>query len=49
MYFECNDWLLGTYLTKVSFWKGVYILLFNFDGYATFVPWWKVEKVRKSK
>jgi hypothetical protein len=37
MYFECNDWLYGTYLTKVSFLKGIYILLFG-RGYAKFVP-----------
>ena len=37
MYFECNDWLYGTYLTKVSFLKGIYILLFG-RSYAKFVP-----------
>lgn len=33
MYFECNDLLYGTYLTKVSFLKGIFILLFG-RGYA---------------
>lgn len=36
MYFECNDWLYGTYLTKVSFFKGIYILLFG-RGYAKYI------------
>ena len=43
MYFECNDWLNGTYLCKLSFLKGIAILLFG-RGYAKFIPWWKIEK-----
>lgn len=27
MYFKCNDWLYGTYLCKVSFIKGVIMLI----------------------
>ena len=49
MYFEYNDWLLGTCLTKVPFWKGICILLFNFNNDVTFVPWWKVKKERQFK
>lgn len=36
MYFECNDWLYGKYLTKVSLLKGIYILLFG-RRYAKFI------------
>ena len=43
MYFECNDWLYGTYLCKLSFLKGIITLLFG-RGYAKFIPWWKIEK-----
>ena len=43
MYFECNDWLYGTYLCKLSFLKGIVTLLFG-RGYAKFIPWWKIEK-----
>ena len=43
MYFECNDWLYGTYLCKLSFLIGIVTLLFG-RGYAKFVPWWKIEK-----
>ena len=47
MYFECNDWLYGTYLCKLSFLKGIVTLLFG-RGYAKFIPWWKIEKNKKS-
>ena len=46
MYFECNDWLYGTYLCKLSFLKGIVTLLFG-RGYAKFIPWWKIEKNKK--
>ena len=48
MYFECNDWLYGTYLCKLSFLKGIITLLFG-RGYAKFIPWWKIEKKNKKK
>lgn len=48
MYFECDDWLYGIYLTEVNFFQGIYILLFG-QGYAKFVPWWKVKKVKKER
>ena len=48
MYFICNDWLYGTYLTKVNFFQGIVILLFGRD-YAKFVSWWKVKKERETK
>lgn len=44
MYFEVNDPFEGTYLSRVSFLKGIYILLFNIDKNIKFVPWWKIEK-----
>ncbi len=43
MYFECNDWLYGTYLTRLPFWKGIFVLMFG-GNYAKFIPWWKVKK-----
>ena len=43
MYFECIDWLYGTHLCKLSFLKGIVTLLFG-QGYAKFIPWWKIEK-----
>lgn len=42
MYFECYDWLYGTYLTKLPLWKGVITLLFGKN--VKFVPWWKIVK-----
>jgi len=48
MYFICNDWLYGTYLTKVNFFQGIIILLLGRD-YAKFVPWWKVWKVTRKR
>lgn len=43
MYFECYDWLYGTYLTKVAVWQGIIILLCGCPD-CKFVPWWKVIK-----
>ena len=43
MYFECNDWLYGTYLCKLSFLKGIVTLLFGLC-YAKFIPCCKIEK-----
>ena len=43
MYFECNDWIYGTYLTKLPIHKGIITLLFG-RPYAKFVPWWRIKK-----
>lgn len=48
MYFECYDWLYGTYLTKVPFWQGIIILLANTED-TIFVPWWEIRIKKEGK
>jgi hypothetical protein len=45
MYFEVKEnENEPVYLTKVSLYHGVIMLLCNYDFYK-FVPWWRVKKV----
>lgn len=46
MYFECNDWLYGTYYCKLPIWKGILVILSG-STYARWIPWWKIEYVER--